>query len=215
MRGAVCAASNRNQVVKRISRAEIWGKCGASWILQTLQFITRQLFFHLSPQIHWLYLLGHQSLSPSSPQTIHVACPVPSPQKSVISMVKFNPIHLNMHRQGLVRTSASFITLQLLLLLCIAVLRACMVAAQICLRSVRKRWWERNVIGKAIEHLSLHQTAWDYDFFFSLTPSVFRREKQSTAVAILAFIAPPPTSQLTSLSFNIANFRVLMNPGGR
>lgn len=143
MRGAVCAPSNRNQVVKRIRRGEIRGKCGASWILQTLQFMTRQLFFHLPPQILWLFLRGHQSLSPSSPQTIHVACPVPpTPQKKewpVISMVKFNPIHLNMHRQGLVRTSASFITLQLLLLLCIAVLRACMAAAQICLRGVRER----------------------------------------------------------------------------
>lgn len=143
MRGAVCAPSNRNQVVKRIRRGEIRGKCGASWILQTLQFMTRQLFFHLPPQIHWLFLRGHQSLSPSSPQTIHVACPVPPtpPKKEwpVISMVKFNPIHLNMHRQGLVRTSASFIMLQLLLLLCIAVLRACMAAAQICLRGVRER----------------------------------------------------------------------------
>lgn len=106
-------------------------------------------------------------------------------------MVKFNPIHLNMHRQGLVRTTTSFIMLQLLLLLRIALLRACMAAAQICLRGVRERWWERNVIGKAIEHLSLHQTAWDYDFFFSPTPSVFGREERSTAVAILAFIASP------------------------
>lgn len=36
-------------------------------------------------------------------------------------MVKFNPIHLNMHRQGSVGTKASFITPQLLLLLCIVV----------------------------------------------------------------------------------------------
>lgn len=66
----------------------------------------------------------------------------PPPQKKkwpVIFVVKFNPIHLNMHRQGLVRTSASFITLQLLLLLCIAVLRVCMAAVQICLRGVRER----------------------------------------------------------------------------
>lgn len=49
--------------------------------------------------------------------------PAPCPKKEwpVISMVKFNPIHLNMHRQGPVGTRASFITAQLLLLLCIAV----------------------------------------------------------------------------------------------
>lgn len=105
MRGAVCAPSNRNQVVKRIRRGESRGKRGDSWILQMLQFMTRQLLFHLLPQIHWLFLPGHQSWSPSSPQTIHVACPVapspppylppPAPQKEwpVISMVKFNPIH--------------------------------------------------------------------------------------------------------------------------
>lgn len=45
----------------------------------------------------------------------------PKKEWPVISMVKFNPIHLNMHRQGHVRTRASFITLQLLLLLCIVV----------------------------------------------------------------------------------------------
>lgn len=39
----------------------------------------------------------------------------------------------------------------------------CMAAAQICLGDARKRWWERNVIGKAIEHLSLHQAPCDYD----------------------------------------------------
>lgn len=51
--------------------------------------------------------------------------PTPHPQKKkewpVISVVKFNPIHLNMHRQGLVRTRAPFITLGLPLLPCIAV----------------------------------------------------------------------------------------------
>lgn len=44
--------------------------------------------------------------------------PLPYKKKEwpVISMVKFNPIHLNMHRQGLVRTRAPFITLGLPLL---------------------------------------------------------------------------------------------------
>lgn len=46
----------------------------------------------------------------------------PKKEWPVISMVKFNPIHLNMHRQGPVGTRASFITAQLLLLLpCIVV----------------------------------------------------------------------------------------------
>lgn len=126
MRSAACAPSNRNQVVKRIRRGEIRGKCGDSWNLQTLQFMTRQLFFHLPPQIRCHFLMGHQSSGPSSPRTIPVACcppPIPPKKKEwpVISVVKFNPIHLNMHRQGLVRTRAPFITLGLPLLPCIAV----------------------------------------------------------------------------------------------
>lgn len=76
------------------------------------------VFLCLSPQFHWLFLKGHQSLS-SLIATNHSCC-LPCALKKewpVISMVKFNPIHLNMHRQEPVGTRAPFITAQLLLLL--------------------------------------------------------------------------------------------------
>ena len=72
-------------------------------------------------------------------------------------MVIFNPIHLNMHRQGPVGTGESFITPELAFAECAGkcMWARALTAAQICLGDTGERWWERDVIGKAIEHLSL------------------------------------------------------------
>lgn len=159
--------------------------------------------------------MRHQSPRFPLPHTIHVTCPMPLPPKEwpVISMVKFNPIHLNMLRQGSVGTRASFITPRFLLLPCIVLfVCACMTASQICLEEARERWWEHNVIGKAIEYLSLHQAVWDYDFPPSVSVSV--RQQQGTAVAVSS-LSFPPWVLFTPLRFSIGNFRVTMGPSGR
>lgn len=66
----------------------------------------------------------HAALITKPLVTANHSCSLPhAPKKNGLSfsMVKFNPLHLNMHRQGLVGTRAPFITLQLLLLPCIEV----------------------------------------------------------------------------------------------
>lgn len=104
-------------------------------------------------QNHWCFPRTHKSLHYPRhrplPQTIHVACPSPK-EWSVISMVKLNPFHLNMHQQGPIRTGASFITFELAL--------ACARRPRFVFESWGKDDGSRDVIGKANEHLSPHQT---------------------------------------------------------
>lgn len=75
------------------------------------------------------------------PQTIHVARPAPKKEWSVISMVIFNPIHLNMHRQGPVGTGESFITPELAFAECAGkcMWARALTAAQICLGDTGER----------------------------------------------------------------------------
>lgn len=62
---------------KEDKKCQVQKKYHNRWILQALTYMTRVVFPRLFPQICRLFLMGHQSRSPSSPQTIHVACPVP------------------------------------------------------------------------------------------------------------------------------------------
>lgn len=83
-------------------------------------------------------------------------------------------------------------------------------AAQICLGDARKRWWERNVISKAIEHLACIKRRVIMIFFFppslplsSTPPHQHLVSLRGAAVAVfcLWFL-------LTSLSVSIDSFRV-------
>lgn len=84
-----------------------------------------------------------------TPLVVVVRCHKPK-EWSVISMVKLNPFHLNMHQQGPIRTGASFITFELAL--------ACARRPRFVFESWGKDDGSRDVIGKANEHLSPHQT---------------------------------------------------------
>lgn len=177
--------------------------------------MTRLAFPPFSPQNPQHFLMGHQSLSPMSPQTIHVACPRPKKEWSVISMVKFNPIHLNMHRQGPVGTRASFITPQLPLLPCSAVC-VCVHGSgpDLSWRRGRKMMGAQRdrQSNRAFKLASDSVRLWFSSLFFCLCEA----RGENSSGCLVFYPPPPPSSSLTHpLSFNIGNFRVTTGPSGR
>ncbi len=111
-------------------------------------------------------------------------------------MLKFNPVHLNMHRQGPNGTGMSFITTEfrggLYMYVCVCVCVCVSASPRFPLsHTQRGKWWARDVSGKAIEHLSPPSDGVRLGFFLF---SFSQREKEHKRL-LFRFPEPVPLAK--------------------